>query len=285
MKQKLLKIEIMKTKTFLLASALTVLTGNIFAQQPISIHVSATNPTCNGYADGAIVVNIAGGTAPYSVDGVQITGDTYVTTDVAAGVFELVISDANLESTLANVTLVEPSPIPVHATYTNVTAYGLTNGAIDMETAVPCTFYWSAINGSPVAATAQDQTGLRSDVYETIITETSTGCMTRRRFEILQPLAPTLTSSYKPDKIGFINSGASNKSVTVYPNPSSGSINIKADEQTTEAYIINEMGAVVYHINLDFETGIQSLELERGVYTLFYTEIDGTTYGERIIIK
>jgi hypothetical protein len=285
MKQKLLKIEIMKTKTFLLASALTVLTGNIFAQQPISIHVSATNPTCNGYADGAIVVNIAGGTAPYSVDGVQITGDTYVTTDVAAGIFELVISDANLESTLANVTLVEPSPIPVHATYTNVTAYGLTNGAIDMETAVPCTFYWSAINGSPVAATAQDQTGLRSDVYETIITETSTGCMTRRRFEILQPLAPTLTSSYKPDKIGFINSGASNKSVTVYPNPSSGSINIKADEQTTEAYIINEMGAVVYHINLDFETGIQSLELERGVYTLFYTEIDGTTYGERIIIK
>jgi len=275
----------LKTKTFLLASTLTVLTGSLFAQQPISIHVSAINPTCNGYSDGAIVVNIAGGTTPYSVDGVQITGDTYVATDVAAGVFELVISDANLESTLANVTLVEPSPIPVHATYTNVTAYGLTNGAIDMETAVPCTFFWSAVNGSPVAATSQDQTGLRSDVYETIITETSTGCTTRRRYEILQPLAPTLTSSYKPDKIDFVNSGASNKAVTVYPNPSSGSINIKADEETTEAYIINEMGAVIYHVNLDLEMGIQSLELERGVYTLFYTEIDGTTYGERIIIK
>jgi hypothetical protein len=285
MKQELLKIKIMKTRTFLLATSLTVLTGSLFAQQPISIHVSTINPTCNGYSDGAIVINIAGGTAPYTVDGVALTGDTYVATDVAAGNYELSVMDASLESTLANVTLVEPSPIPVQATYTNITAYGLTNGAINIETDVPCTFYWSSLNGSAVAATAEDQTGLRSDIYETVITETSTGCMTRRRFEILQPLAPTLTSSYKPDKIGFINTGASNKSVTVYPNPSSGSINIKADDQTTEAYIINEMGAVVYHVNLDLEMGIQSLELERGVYTLFFTEIDGTTYGERIIIK
>jgi hypothetical protein len=73
--------------------------------------------------------------------------------------------------------------------------------------------------------------------------------------------------------------------VTVYPNPSSGSINIKADGETVDAYIINEMGAVIYQVNLDLEMGIQTLELERGVYTLFYTESDGNTYGERIIIK
>jgi hypothetical protein len=285
MKQKLLKIKIMKTKTFLLASSLTVLTGSLFAQQPISIHVSTINPTCSGYADGAIVINIAGGTAPYTVDGVALTGDTYVATDIAAGNYELSVMDADLESTLANVTLVEPSPIPVQATYTNITAYGLTNGAINIETGVPCTFYWSSLNGSAVAATAEDQTGLRTDIYETVITETSTGCMTRRRFEILQPLAPTLTSSYKPDKIGFVNSGSTSKSVTVYPNPSAGSINIKADDKTSEAYIINEMGAIIYQVDMDLETGIQSLELERGVYTLYYTESDGNTYAERIIIK
>jgi hypothetical protein len=45
------------------------------------------------------------------------------------------------------------------------------------------------------------------------------------------------------------------------------------------------MGAVIYQVNLDLEMGIQTLELERGVYTLFYTESDGNTYGERIIIK
>ncbi len=275
----------MKTKTFLLASSLTVLTGSLFAQQAISINVSTINPSCNGFTDGSIVINIAGGTAPYSVDGIQITGDTYVATDVAAGNYELSVTDANLESTLANVTLVQPAPITVNATYTNVTAYGLANGTINIETLVPCTYYWTSENGSPVETTTEDQIGLRSDVYEAVVREISTGCAIRRRFEILQPLAPTLTSGYQPDKTGFIHNEASNRSVTVYPNPSAGSINIKADGETVEAYIINEMGAMVYQVNLDLEAGIQSLELERGVYTMFYTEADGSTYAERIIIK
>ena len=285
MKQKLLKIEIMKTRTFLLASSLTVLTGSLFAQQPMSIHVSTINPTCNGYADGAIVVNISGGTSPYRIDGVQFTGDTYVMTDVSAGNYELAVSDVNMGMATANVTLVEPSPIPVHAFTSNASTFGGADGAIDIETGVPCKFVWSSTNGSAVEVTAQDQTALRADVYEAMIIEKATGCQTKRRFEIRQPHAPSFVTSYNPDKTGFDNGGSTEKMVTVYPNPSSGSINIKADGETVDAYIINEMGAVIYQVNLDLEMGIQTLELERGVYTLFYTESDGNTYGERIIIK
>ena len=285
MKQKLLKIEIMKTRTFLLASSLTVLTGSLFAQQPMSIHVSTINPTCFGYADGAIVVNISGGTSPYRIDGVQFTGDTYVMTDVSAGNYELAVSDVNMGMATANVTLVEPSPIPVHAFTSNASTFGGADGSIDIETGVPCKFVWSSTNGSAVEVTAQDQTALRADVYEALIMEKATGCQTKRRFEIRQPHAPSFVTSYNPDKTGFDNGGSTEKMVTVYPNPSSGSINIKSDGETTEAYIINEMGAVIHNINLDLEMGVQSLELERGVYTLFYTENDGNTYGERIIIK
>ena len=285
MKQKILKIEIMKTRTFLLASSLTVLTGSLFAQQPMSLHVSSINPTCNGYHDGAIVLNISGGTSPYRIDGVQFTGDTYVLTDVSAGNYELSVFDANMETATANVTLVAPSPIPVHAFTSQVTTFGGADGAIDIETGVPCKFVWSSTNGSAVELTAQDQTALSADVYEALIIVKATGCQTKRRFEIRQPHAPSLVTSYNPDKTGFDNGGSAEKMVTVYPNPSSGSINIKADGETVDAYIINEMGAVIYQVNLDLEMGIQTLELERGVYTLFYTESDGNTYGERIIIK
>jgi hypothetical protein len=282
---KTLKIKIMKTRTFLLASSLTVLTGSLFAQQPMGIHVSPINPTCNGYRDGAVVINISGGVAPYRIDGVQFTGDTYVVTDMSAGNYEFSVSDVNLDRVTANVTLVEPSPIPVHANTSHVTTFGGSDGAIDIETGVPCKFIWSSTNGSTVAITAQDQTGLTSDVYEAIVIEKATGCQTKRRFEIRQPQAPVLGGNYNPDKTGFVNGGNTEKSVTVYPNPSAGSINIKADDKTVDAFIINEMGAVIYQIDLDLEAGIQSLELERGVYTLYYTESDGNRYAERIIIK
>jgi hypothetical protein len=204
---------------------------------------------------------------------------------MSAGNYELSVSDVNHETSMANVTLIEPNPIAVHATTSHVTTFGGGDGAIDIETAVPCKFIWSSTNGSAVETTAQDQTSLRSDVYEALVIEKATGCQTKRRFEIRQPHAPSLVSNYNPDKTGFSNGGSTEKSVTVYPNPSAGSINIKADDKTSEAYIINEMGAIIYQVDVDLETGIQSLELERGVYTLYYTESDGNTYAERIIIK
>jgi hypothetical protein len=277
----------MKTNTFLLATtlSLTAFAGNIFAQAPISLDVNTLNPSCHGSANGAIVVNILGGVSPYRVNGVAITGSTYVTTDLTAGNYTLIVADATSESSTADVTLIQPQPINVHATVNHVTTYNGADGSIDIETNVPSTYFWTSVNGSSVYETSEDQPELKSDRYEVLITETATGCSTTRRFEIRQPAAPSLTSNYTPRKIDGMSSNSDNKSVTVYPNPSAGSINIKADGETVEAYIINEMGSIVHRVNLDLEIGIDTVELERGVYTLFYTEIDGSTYGERIIIK
>ena len=287
MKQKLLKMEIMKTKTFLLATTLafTAITGTISAQQALNLAVSTMQPTCYASSDGAYVINISGGTSPYTVNGVPLLGSTYVTTDLQAGNYVVTVEDANFGSSTADITLIQPAPINVSAIVNHATSYGGANGSIDLTTSVPCTYSWSAANGSPVEVYAEDQVNLRKDIYRVIVTEISTGCTANARYDVTQPAAPSLNSGYTPKKNKPIGSTSSNKSVTVYPNPSAGSINIKADGETVEAYIINEMGAMIYQVNLDLESGIQSLELERGVYTMFYTEADGSTYAERIIIK
>jgi hypothetical protein len=273
----------MKTKTFLLASSLTLLTGSIFAQQPMTIQVSTINPSCNGYWDGTIALTITGGSSPYSVDGIPIAGDTYLAEYVAAGEYDLSVMDTNLDSVQVNVTLVEPAPIVVQAIISHVTGYGLADGAIDLETEVPCSYYWGAINGSAVSTSSQDQINLRPDIFETIVTELSTGCTTRRSFEITEPSAPVLPG-FNPDKLEFLSNENLYNALTVYPNPSSGNITIKAIREKGDAYIVDQMGVIVHRLKLDRET-IQSLDLEQGVYTVVYTDINGGSFEERIIIR
>ena len=113
---------------------------NAKAQVSIS---STTNATCPGGCDGSAVVQISGGTTPYTISFIGTNTFTYTTslttytaTNLCAGssAYTVIVTD-NLGNTVgtANAAITAPAPINANITYTNTTC-GLCNGAIKLNT-------------------------------------------------------------------------------------------------------------------------------------------------------
>jgi hypothetical protein len=87
----------------------------VFITSPNGIEFNSTvkNPTCNGYSDGSIALNVTGGLAPYSYlweDGSSSSGRT----DLPAGVYTVSVTDANGCIISQTYTLNYPDPIIVN---------------------------------------------------------------------------------------------------------------------------------------------------------------------------
>ncbi len=196
---------------------LAVTTGMIFtsilaiAQQPLSLQISATNPTCYGLNTGEIVLDITGGVAPYFVNGQEVNTNQIVELNMAEGYYTYLVTDVNNASATTTVSLVAPPALGLQAIVSNVTTYGGTNGAVNVTVSNPgVTYFWYTEDGNGIVAGQEDQLTLSKGLYSLIITEPN-GCTTFRRYTINQPNNP----------INFFNSalipvtqGTSNGTVT-----------------------------------------------------------------------
>jgi len=65
------------------------------AQGPLSVTTTPTNPTCQ-YNNGSFVVNVTGGTPPYSYlsHAAQQSNITGIFTNLTGGVFDIIVVDA-----------------------------------------------------------------------------------------------------------------------------------------------------------------------------------------------
>jgi gliding motility-associated-like protein len=83
------------------------------ARGGLSVTVTPTNPTCQ-YNNGSFVVNVTGGTPPYSYvsNAAQQSNTTGIFTNLAAGVFDIVVSDAAGLQTTSSVTLTNTNTGP-----------------------------------------------------------------------------------------------------------------------------------------------------------------------------
>lgn len=197
----------MKTKTIfrsLAVLAVSTLTSVAAFAQPISLQVSYTNPTCNGLSNGEVLIDITGGSEPYYVNGILVTGTQFIAGNLAEGNFTFNVTDDINNNTSADVTLVAPQALNVQGVVSNVTTYGGNNGLIDVTVSnVPVTFNWNTPNGSGLVAGVEDQSGLTAGVYNLTLTE-SNGCETIRRFIVGEPVNPAnyMNSSYTPNTQG-----------------------------------------------------------------------------------
>ena len=118
----------MKTKKMI--QRLTVTTGMIItsivaiAQQPLSLQISATNPTCYGLNSGEIVLDIQGGVAPYFVNGLEVNTNQIIEPNMAEGYYTYLVTDGNNASATTTVTLVAPPALGVQAVVSNATSFG-----------------------------------------------------------------------------------------------------------------------------------------------------------------
>ena len=197
----------------------------------ISIIPTVTNVTCYGASDGSISVTIEGGTAPYTFDWSGPDGFTSTLqnlTDIAAGTYTLIVTDAHNCQGSQAVTVTQPAKLVV-------LSQSLPNGTLEaaysydlLATGGTAPYTWSIISGSlPADLTLDPTTGVISgrpevtgtytftvevmDASVTSSTDTAYYCTATQELSITICPAIIVTASSTP----VSQEGASDGSITL----------------------------------------------------------------------
>ena len=170
-------------------------TVNINLTEPADLSVSGTSSGANcGENNGSIDISVTGGTGSYTFLWSPGGSTDEDPSNLGAGNYTVQVTDAagctGTESISVNA---NSGPNPA-TTFSDVTCFGLANGAIDLTVSggvPPITFAWS--NGS----TTEDITGLVPNTYSVTITD-GAGCEVFASEVIDQPQAMVVTGSASP---------------------------------------------------------------------------------------
>ncbi|MEA1886326.1 MAG: gliding motility-associated C-terminal domain-containing protein [Bacteroidota bacterium] len=159
-------------------SALGTQFGIAYACGPFTIDAVITEPSCNGFSDGAIDITPSDGASSYTFlwsPGGQTTEDI---SGLTAGNYTVDVTDALGCVTQETFNVSEPGEIVVDYLVTDVECAGDTDGAIDISVSggtAPYTYTWSTTNGSGLSPNDEDQTGLTDGTYTVLIDDVN-GC-------------------------------------------------------------------------------------------------------------
>jgi hypothetical protein len=214
------------------------------------------NVLCFGNSTGSVDLTVTGGTSPYT----YVWSNGATTQDIsglAAGTYNVTITDNNGCTTTASATITQPAAaLAATTSQVNVLCFGNSTGSIDLTVTggtSPYTYVWSN------AATTQDITGLSAGTYNATITDNN-GCTTTASATITQPVA-TLAAT------------TSHVNVLCFGNPT-GSIDLKVTGGTSPYTYVWSNTATIQDI-----TGLSA-----GTYTVTITDNNGCTTTASAII-
>jgi len=176
----------------------------------ISDVLSVTDVTCYGGNDGAINLDVSGGTSPYDYEWSNdcVNQDP---TDIFAGNYLVTISDSHGCIIYDNAVVYEPDDIALsELEILHVSCFGYSDGEISFEIVggtSPYSCEWS--NG----ATSQDITGLIADTYTVTITDAN-NCLKVESLTVNQP--DILTSDISSEDV--LCYGGSSGSIILVPD-------------------------------------------------------------------
>lgn len=178
---------------------------------------------CNGDMDAALQVNITSGTAPYTyawnvadIEGAEVS-------DLAAGVYEVTVTDANGQIVVATYEIEEPPALDANTSSTNATGSEANGSATVMVNGgtPPYSYEWNT-DTVQTSETAIDL--VASDYVVTVID--ANGCI------VMESVLVEMTT-------GLAIANNNEISVQISPNPSDGLFNIELQNLSAENLIIN----------------------------------------------
>ena len=153
--------------------------------------VSMLKPSCHGYSNGELSITPSGGQAPFTY--LWSNGETTQTiSDLSAGYYTVLVTDAIGQQLDGYFTLPEPEAITIQGLVTN-TQMGQSNGYIDITNVNGVvgdhTWNWSTNNGMGLDQSSLDQTDLKQGGYKITITDEN-GCQGVTEFTVNSIFVP-----------------------------------------------------------------------------------------------
>ena len=108
--------------------------------------VTTTNPTCNAYCDGVVVVQPTNGTAPYTYVWSTSANGTPILSGLCDGTYSVLVTDANGCTISAAATITDP---PIVTTgpivFSDTVCFNASNEVYSVPNQLGYTFNWSAV--------------------------------------------------------------------------------------------------------------------------------------------
>ncbi|HEU4717814.1 MAG TPA: PKD domain-containing protein [Bacteroidia bacterium] len=222
----------------------------------LSIASSQNNVSCHGGTNGSAAVNVTGGSTPYTYAWSPAGGNNATASNLAAGTYSCLITDANGCSQVQAVTITEPAALSVTTNISNISCMGGNGSAtVNVSGGSPgYTYAWAPSGGNNSTAT-----NLAQGNYTCTITDTN-GCVLTQSVSITQPAA--LAASFTP--VNVTCNGGANGSASVSVNGG------------TPAY--------TYAWAPSGGTGASASNLPAGTYTCTVTDANGCTLTVAAVI-
>ncbi len=189
----------------------------VTVQSDFAATATFTSPSCAGAADGTATASPTNGTPPFSFEWNDPASQTSQTANgLAAGLYEVFITDAEGCVTSAGVEVTEPEAVTVTLDQvvdeTGTTMDGAIKVTIFGGTGAPYTYEWS-LNGT-VVSTEEDPTGLTAGEYSLEVTDQN-GCIA--------------TLSVTVDQLNAVENLDLERSVNIYPVPTASRLFVAID--------------------------------------------------------
>ncbi|MBP2617879.1 SprB repeat-containing protein [Chryseobacterium jejuense] len=170
--------------------------------------LAVTNPICFGAANGEIKINVTGGKAPYNI--VWSNGTVGLNnTGIAAGAYNVTVTDANGCSIFRNYTLTDPAQLKVDLGADITLCLGDTQTYnVDINEA-GATYQWKDQSGTVISTNAS-VTLSKAGTYTVLITD-SKGCtatdtvVIKNSMDVLNPQLMLTTHAYTESTVVLVN--------------------------------------------------------------------------------
>lgn len=162
------------------------------APPALAVTSSSTEATC-GETNGSITLTVTGGVAGYEYEWTPTQGDIPDPTNLGAGTYSCIITDANGCTIEISENVDTPDMLSVTANGTDAACFDEASGsatAMASGGTGPFTYLWLPIND-----TDQNQTDLAAGNYTVVLTDEATGCTVSAPVSIGQPTEIMITST------------------------------------------------------------------------------------------
>ena len=158
---------------------------------PMSINLIQSNLSCFGAGDGSIAALVSGGQSPYTYSW-SSGGTTPIKSNLAAGTYNLTVTDAAGCTSTVSATLTQPTQIVGSLATTDLTCFESGDGTIDLTVsggAGNYTYVWNT------GATTQDLMGLGAGTYSVDITD-GDGCTVTHSATLTEPASLAISETH-----------------------------------------------------------------------------------------